>query len=114
MKKQVWLDILLLTLVTGSIMLFNLGSLPLLDPDEPVYAETAKEMLLTGDWLSPRIYGEFWYDKPPLYYWLVATAFRFLGANEFAARLPSALLAVGGTLLVYAGGMRLAVFQKKC
>lgn len=43
-----------------------LGLIPLLDPDEPVYGETAKEMLATGDFLSPRIYGEFWYDKPPL------------------------------------------------
>lgn len=107
MKNQAWLEILLITLVTGFIMLFNLGSLPLLDPDEPVYAETAKEMLLTNDWLSPRIYGEFWYDKPPMYYWLVATAFRFWGTNEFAARLPSALLAIGGTLLIYSAGRKL-------
>ena len=47
-----------------------LGTIPLLDPDEPVYGETAKEMMATGDFLSPRIYGEFWYDKPPLFYWL--------------------------------------------
>ena len=53
-----------------ALLLYGLFSdiIPLVDPDEPVYGETAKEMLLTGDWLSPRIYGEYWYDKPPLFY----------------------------------------------
>lgn len=70
------------------VALFQLGHLPFLDPDEPVYAETSREMLLTHDWLSPRIFGEFWYDKPPLYYWLVAMSFSVFGMGEFAARLP--------------------------
>ena len=68
------------------------GLIPLLDPDEPVYGETAKEMLSTGDWLSPRIYGEFWYDKPPLFYWLEAISFSLFGISTWSARLPSALL----------------------
>ena len=57
-----------------ALLLYGLFSdiIPLVDPDEPVYGETAKEMLLTGDWLSPRIYGEYWYDKPPLFYWFSA------------------------------------------
>ena len=66
-----------LLLVAGAalfIILFGIGGVPLLDPDEPVYAETAKEMLQTGDFLSPRIFGDYWYDKPPMYYWLVAIA----------------------------------------
>ena len=53
-------------------MLLFIGAAPLFDPDEPVYGETAKEMILAGNWLSPRIYGEFWYDKPPMFYWLSA------------------------------------------
>ena len=68
------------------------GLIPLLDPDEPVYGETAKEMLATGDWISPRIYGEFWYDKPPLFYWLEAISFSIFGVSTWAARLPSVLL----------------------
>lgn len=56
--------------------------------DEPVYGETAKEMLATGDWISPRIYGEFWYDKPPLFYWLEAISFSIFGVSTWAARLP--------------------------
>lgn len=64
-------------------------------------------MLVYGDFISPRIYGEYWYDKPPMYYWLVAASFKVFGVNEFAARFPSALLALGCILAVYAAGRRL-------
>lgn len=53
--------------ITAFIIFFHLGSFPLLDPDEPVYAETPKEMIAFNDYISPRIYGEYWYDKPPMY-----------------------------------------------
>ena len=61
---------LTVALVAAIILLPFLGAAPLMDPDEPVYGETAREMLLAGDWLSPRIFGQYWYDKPPLFYWL--------------------------------------------
>lgn len=83
------------------LFLLFLWNVPLLDPDEPVYGETAKEMLATGDWLSPRIYGEFWYDKPPLFYWLEALSFSVLGVSTFSARLPSALIAALTVLYVW-------------
>lgn len=83
------------------LYLLFLGGVPLLDPDEPVYGETAKEMLATGDWLSPRIYGEFWYDKPPLFYWLEALSFSVFGTSTFTARLPSALIGMGTVLWLY-------------
>lgn len=105
--RQVWLNVLVLLVVAGFITFAYVGSLPLLDPDEPVYAETAREMLQFNDFISPRIYGEFWYDKPPMYYWLVAGAFKVFGVSEFAARLPSALMATAGTVLVYLSGRRL-------
>lgn len=90
-----------LTFLTIAVIFVNLGSIPLLDPDEPVYAETPKEMIQYNDYVSPRIYGDFWYDKPPMYYWLVAVAFKTLGVNEYAARFPSAFLGVLCVLLVY-------------
>ena len=89
------------------LFLLFVGNVPLLDPDEPVYGETAKEMLATGDWLSPRIYGSFWYDKPPLFYWLEAVSFSLLGVSTFSARLPSALIAAGTVLYVYQSARRL-------
>ena len=79
----------------------------MLDPDEPVYAQTAREMLSAGDWLSPRIYGDFWYDKPPMYYWLVAVASLVFGEGEFAARFPSAFFAVVSAVFLYFSVSRL-------
>ena len=94
MTKNGYCDFFILLVISCIIIFFNLGGIPLLDPDEPVYAETAKEMFLNHDFISPRIYGEFWYDKPPMYYWLVAAASHVFGSGEFAARLPSALLSI--------------------
>ena len=73
---------------------FGLGSVGLVGPDEPRYAQVAREMLDTGDYVTPRLGGEPWLEKPPLYYWLAAASFRLLGVNELAARLPCALAGV--------------------
>lgn len=107
MRKRSWLSFLLVLCIASFISFSYLDHIPLLDPDEPVYAETALEMLQSHDYISPRIYHDFWYDKPPMYYWLVAGAFKLFGVGEFAARFPSALLGVSGTMLVYAAGRRL-------
>ncbi|VBB08280.1 dolichyl-phosphate-mannose-protein mannosyltransferase [Lucifera butyrica] len=101
--KSFWL----LVILTAITVFVCLGRPPLLDPDEPVYGETPKEMILYHDYLSPRIYGQVWYDKPPMYYWLVAASYKTFGINEFAARFPSALLAVAGVVLVYLAGTKL-------
>lgn len=106
-NKKTWLSITMILCVAGIIMFVFLGTHPLLDPDEPVYAETAREMLQSQDFISPRIYGDFWYDKPPMYYWMVAAAFKTFGMSEFAARFPSAVFAVSGAVLVYLSGRKL-------
>lgn len=90
-----------LLIVSCAMLLPNLGGIALLDPDEPVYGQTAKEMLAAGDLLSPRIYGDYWYDKPPMYYWLVALSFQLLGVSELAARLPSTISALACVMLVF-------------
>ena len=75
-----------------AVSIFNgLGSLGLVGPDEPRYAFIARAMLQTGDWVTPRLYGQPWFEKPVLYYWCAAAAFKIFGVSEFAARLPSAL-----------------------
>lgn len=94
MTKSNNYTLVILLMVTVFIIFSNLGTVPLLDPDEPVYAETPKEMILYNEFVSPRIYGEYWYDKPPMYYWLVAASYQVFGVNDFAARFPSAILAV--------------------
>jgi len=95
-----------LILVVLYVCLFSgLGALGLVGPDEPRYAAIARAMAETHDWVTPRLWGTPWFEKPVLYYWAAGTAMRIFGASEFAARLPSALgallavLAVGWTAL---------------
>ncbi|MFA6074200.1 MAG: glycosyltransferase family 39 protein [Negativicutes bacterium] len=94
-------DLALLLLLCLVIIMPGISNLPLFDPDEPVYALTPQEMISSGDWLSPQIYGQYWYDKPPLFYWLVAVCFKLFGHNEFAARFPSAFLGMITVFMVY-------------
>ena len=56
-------SLLVLAIIVAFNIFFGLGSIPLLDPDEPVYAETAREMIQFNDYLSPRIYNEYWFDR---------------------------------------------------
>jgi 4-amino-4-deoxy-L-arabinose transferase-like glycosyltransferase len=77
---------------------FFLGLLPLLvrplwEPDEGRYAEIPREMLATGDWLTPHLNGVLYFEKPPLQYWLSAISMKLFGLNGAAARLPLALAA---------------------
>ena len=77
-----------------AIALFFIGSgaVGFIGPDEPRYADVARGMMSSGDYVTPRLFGIPWFEKPPLYYWLEALFFR-LGVNEVDARLPAALSA---------------------
>ena len=76
----------------------NLGAIGLVGPDEPRYAWIARDMAETGDWITPRLYGKPWFEKPPLYYWSAALSFKLFGVSETTARLPSAIYALLATL----------------
>jgi 4-amino-4-deoxy-L-arabinose transferase-like glycosyltransferase len=78
-----------------------LGTMPLLEPDEGRYAEIPREMLATGDFVTPHLNGVVYLEKPPLFYWGNALSLRLLGENEFAARSFTALVSVLGILLTY-------------
>ena len=84
---------LLYALLAFILYLSGLGAVGFVGPDEARYADVARAMLDSGDYVTPRLFGEPWFEKPPLYYWLAAQLFR-LGANELTARLPSALAAI--------------------
>ncbi|MBQ7705240.1 MAG: glycosyltransferase family 39 protein [Selenomonadaceae bacterium] len=75
--------------------------IPVTDPTENCYALTAKEMLQAGDYFSPRIYGNFWYDKPIFFYWEILLAYKIFGVNEFALRFFPAVFATAGVFLTY-------------
>jgi 4-amino-4-deoxy-L-arabinose transferase-like glycosyltransferase len=87
--------------LTMWICLFShLGALGLLGPDEPRYAWIARDMTRTGDWVTPRLYGSPWFEKPILYYWAAAVGFRLHLSDEWAARLPSAIAALAAALCI--------------
>jgi 4-amino-4-deoxy-L-arabinose transferase-like glycosyltransferase len=100
-RERRWLT-LLVAVVVG-VRLATLGAYPLMDSTESRYAEIARKMLETGEWLMPQFdYGMPFWGKPPLSTWLSAASMAAFGVNEFAARLPSLLLLSGCGALVYA------------
>ena len=97
-----WLrDFLLLVVVSGIWYCGLLGLRPLANPDEGRYTEIPREMAATGDFVTPRLNGVKYFEKPPLVYWLSALTFRQFGVNEFTARLWNALFSVLGVLMTY-------------
>jgi len=82
---------LLLWIAAALIWFAPLGCRDLVHPDEGRYSEISREMLATGDWVTPRLDGLKYFEKPPLQYWATAASFAVLGVNEFAARLFTAL-----------------------
>ena len=86
----------------------NLGSRDLLHPDEGRYAEIAREMAVTGDFVTPRLNGLKYFEKPPLQYWITAAAFRAFGVHEWTARLWPALAGLLAVATVGVAGCALA------
>jgi 4-amino-4-deoxy-L-arabinose transferase-like glycosyltransferase len=87
--------LILVPLLCAPLFLAGLGRLGLNDPDEGRNAEVAREMLTTGELITPRINGAVYLDKPPVFFWLAAATMAIAGPGEIGARLPSALAAVG-------------------
>ena len=85
----------------------ELGGIGFLGPDEPRYAAVAREMYLSGDYITPRLLGETWFEKPALMYWLAALGYALFGIGETGARFPSALGATLSVFLIYWCGRRL-------
>src|SRR6476661_7114653 len=73
---------------------YGLGDVGLFGPDEPRYASISREMARSGDWVTPRLAVEPWFEKPVLLYWMQAAAFRLGLGPDTAPRLPVILLSV--------------------
>jgi 4-amino-4-deoxy-L-arabinose transferase-like glycosyltransferase len=80
---------------------------PMLDPDEGRYAEIPREMVVTGDWLTPRLDGLKYFEKPPLQYWATAAAYSAFGLSEWTSRLWTVGLAFACLPMVFAWTRRL-------
>jgi 4-amino-4-deoxy-L-arabinose transferase-like glycosyltransferase len=97
----------LIAAVALLIFLPGLGAVHLFDWDEINFAEIAREMLATGNWLQPQIGYVPFFEKPPLFMWMQAAAMGVFGVGEFAARLPDALCGVATLLVLFNVGCRL-------
>ena len=96
-----WQDYLLLV---GFALVLIATGLGLRDPwpaDEPRFALIARDMVASGDWLVPRVGGDLYADKPPLFFWMIAGVLKFTGSLRVAFLLPSMLSGLGCTLLIH-------------
>jgi 4-amino-4-deoxy-L-arabinose transferase-like glycosyltransferase len=91
----------LIFLVIAAFYLFGLGALPLVGPDEPRYAEVAREMFERHDLITPTLGGYPWFEKPALLYWLMMASYRALGVTEYAARLGPAVCGLFTAVFVF-------------
>jgi 4-amino-4-deoxy-L-arabinose transferase-like glycosyltransferase len=103
MNRRLWLSLALF----AAVWFGSLDYRHLIKTDEGRYAEIAREMAVGGDWLTPRLDGLKYFEKPPLQYWATATAFSVFGQGEWTARLWPALTGFLGVLLAAYTGRRL-------
>src|ERR1700693_577997 len=108
-RKFSWAVLILLTLYVCYFS--HLGAFGFIGPDEPRYAWIARDMAETGDWVTRRLYGTPWFEKPVFYYWSAAVCFKLFGVNEASARLPSAICALLATLSLGWLALRLGGWQ---
>lgn len=107
MINRHWLsDLLLLFLLIGVFFIIGLGVRPYITPSEARYIEIPRQILTTGDWLTPHINGVKYFEKPPLFYWMQAVFLSF-GNNEFWGRMATVLVVTLTCLVTYALGRML-------
>ncbi len=97
-------DLAILAVMAGLWFCALLGMRPLSNPDEGRYTEIPREMAVTGDFVTPRLNGVKYFEKPPLVYWLSALTLREFGVSEFTARVWGGIFSTMGGLLTYAAG----------
>ena len=102
-SKQLWW----LLIAVAVIWFANLEYRKLIKPDEGRYAEIPREMVASGDWVTPRLNGLKYFEKPPLQYWATAAAYEVFGEHQWTSRLWAALTGFAGILLVWFAGLRL-------
>jgi 4-amino-4-deoxy-L-arabinose transferase-like glycosyltransferase len=109
-KRWVY-DVAVLLVLASVFFFFGAGEIAFLGPDEPRYSEVAREMFVSGDYISTRLCGCLWFEKPVLFYWLAAAAYHLFGVSEFAARFASGFAATVTTLSLYFALSRVVSIQ---
>jgi 4-amino-4-deoxy-L-arabinose transferase-like glycosyltransferase len=106
--KIPWVPIFILLSFCFFLFIVGVGRWDLWNPDEPRYAQVAKEMVGTGDWILMHVNGKTYEDKPPLFFWLIAlSSFLWQGFTSFSARFPSGLFGTLTVLLTFFLGKKL-------
>ncbi len=100
-------DRLVIALTAALFFIPYLGGVHLFDWDEINFAECAREMLLSGKYLQVQIGFQPFWEKPPFFFWMQALSMKAFGIDEFAARLPNALIGIASLLLIYQVGLQL-------
>jgi 4-amino-4-deoxy-L-arabinose transferase-like glycosyltransferase len=106
-RSEFWVDIIFITILSAIYFIIFLGSRNLSIPDEGRYPEIAREMLDSGNWITPTINGVPFLDKPIMYYWLEAISLKIFGVNAWGARMPMAVFGFIGVILTYLFGRKL-------
>ncbi len=105
--RQLYIIRILIILIAGLLFIPFLGDVHLFDWDEINFAESAREMLITGDYMTVQINYEPFWEKPPLFIWMQALSMHIFGINEFAARFPNAICGIVTLLVLFNTGYRL-------
>ena len=112
-----WRELAYPLILLGVCLLLFFGPLnlrSLWETDEARYAEIAREMLQSGDWITPRLNFVKYFEKPVLTYWLVAASFKLFGIADWSARLTPALFGTLTVLLTYLLGRRRWEPRRRC
>jgi len=105
-KKNILLIDSIIVVLGALLFISGIGSVRLFDWDEINFAESAREMLVTGDWFNVQInFNSFW-EKPPLFIWMQALSMKVFGVNEFAARFPNAIMGIITLLTLFHCGLK--------
>src|SRR6266852_7691562 len=106
LTSKSWILYLTVALVAGAIYLGCIVSPPsLMDDSDAVLAQAARNMITSGDWVTPHLDGVAYLEKAPLYYWPLAVSFKVFGIHDWAARIPIALSTIALALLTAAFGI---------
>lgn len=99
-------DIFFIALISCILFIPFLGNVHLFDWDEINFAESAREMIVTGDYLTVQINFEAFWEKPPFFIWLQVLSMKIFGINEFAARFPNAVCGIVSLIAIYLVGLK--------
>lgn len=100
-------DLIMLTALISLLFGIFLGSRPLSTPDEARYTEIPREMVVSGDYITPRLNYIKYFEKPAFFYWMQSASIKVFGVHEWSARLMTALFGLLGCLMLYIAGRKL-------